>query len=60
MDTSEAEMAVGQSDIVCTATSSSTPVLKGKWLKEGTHINAVGSFKYESVKRPNLLYIWPR
>jgi len=37
------EKAVRESDIVVTATTSRDPVLKGEWLREGTHINAVGS-----------------
>lgn len=36
------EAARGQ-DIVCTATSSREPVLRGEWLAEGTHVNLVGS-----------------
>jgi ornithine cyclodeaminase len=32
-----------QMDIICTVTSSATPVLKGRWVRPGTHINAVGS-----------------
>jgi ornithine cyclodeaminase/alanine dehydrogenase-like protein (mu-crystallin family) len=32
------------SDIICTATSSATPVLEEKDVSPGTHINAVGSF----------------
>ena len=31
------------SDIVITATTSKTPVLKGAWLSPGTHLNLVGS-----------------
>lgn len=30
-------------DIVCTATSSRQPVLKGDWLAPGAHVNAVGA-----------------
>ncbi len=30
-------------DIVITATTSREPVLKGEWLSEGTHVNAIGS-----------------
>lgn len=30
-------------DILCTTTSSKTPVFQGEWLKSGTHINAVGA-----------------
>lgn len=33
------------SDILITATTSHTPVFEGRSLKEGTHINAIGSFK---------------
>lgn len=36
------EEAVQQSDIVTTITSSREPVLFGKWLKRGTHVNAAG------------------
>ncbi len=38
-----AEMAVEEADIICTVTSSSTPVLEGAWLGAGCHINAVGA-----------------
>jgi ornithine cyclodeaminase/alanine dehydrogenase len=30
-------------DIICTATSSATPLFDGKKIKEGTHINGIGS-----------------
>lgn len=30
-------------DIICAATSSSTPIFDGKLVKEGTHINGIGS-----------------
>ena len=30
-------------DLVCTVTASPTPVLEGKWLADGVHVNAVGS-----------------
>src|SRR5438552_2070139 len=35
--------AVEMADILITATSSSEPVLHGEWLKQGCHINAIGS-----------------
>ena len=38
-----AEVAVRGADVVVTATSSKTPVLQGKWLKPGCHVNAVGA-----------------
>lgn len=37
------EDAVRDADIVCTVTSSTTPVLHGAWLSPGTHVNAVGA-----------------
>lgn len=38
-----AQLAVEGADIVITATSSREPVLYGKWLMPGCHINAIGS-----------------
>lgn len=38
-----AEEAVRGADVVVTATSSKTPVLKGDWLKSDCHVNAVGA-----------------
>jgi len=38
-----AEDAVRGADVVCTLTASQTPVLRGRWLGPGTHINAVGA-----------------
>ena len=32
-----------QADIICTATSSATPIFDGKLVKPGTHINGIGS-----------------
>lgn len=33
-----------EADIICTATTSATPVFDGAKVKEGTHINAIGSY----------------
>lgn len=35
--------AVAEADIVCTVTAAPEPILKGEWLKPGTHVNVVGS-----------------
>ena len=35
--------AVAEADIICTVTSASEPILKGKWVRPGTHVNVVGS-----------------
>jgi len=40
----DARSAVEEADIVCTVSSSPSPILEGKWLKPGTHINLVGAF----------------
>jgi len=32
-------------DVVCTCTTSRTPVVRGEWLRPGTHINAIGTFR---------------
>jgi len=37
------EEAVAKADIVCTLTGAKDPILKGEWLRQGTHINAVGA-----------------
>ncbi|MEA3061406.1 MAG: hypothetical protein QOJ94_1187 [Sphingomonadales bacterium] len=38
-----AEDAVREADIVCTVSASSEPVLLSEWVRDGTHVNAVGS-----------------
>jgi ornithine cyclodeaminase/alanine dehydrogenase-like protein (mu-crystallin family) len=40
---SSAEEAVRGADIVITSTTSKTPVVEGRWIEPGTHINAIGS-----------------
>jgi ornithine cyclodeaminase/alanine dehydrogenase-like protein (mu-crystallin family) len=37
------ERAVRGASIICTTTSSTTPVLEGRWLSPGAHVNAVGA-----------------
>lgn len=39
------EAAVGAADIVATATMAKAPVVKGAWLKPGTHLDLVGAFR---------------
>jgi ornithine cyclodeaminase len=39
----DAAEAVAQADVICTVTGAATPILKGEWLRAGTHVNLVGS-----------------
>lgn len=43
--TRDAEAAVRAADIVCTATMSSEPVLRGDWLQPGQHIDLIGAYR---------------
>ena len=50
IETTHAPEEPAAQDIVVTVTSSSQPVLRGEWLRPGTHVNAAGSnflFKHE-------------
>lgn len=38
------DRAVKDADIICTATTSATPVLRAEWVSPGAHVNAIGSF----------------
>lgn len=38
-----AEAAVAEADVICTVTAAREPVLLGRWVKPGTHVNLVGS-----------------
>lgn len=38
-----AEEAAANADIICTVTGASEPILKGVWVRPGTHVNLVGS-----------------
>jgi ornithine cyclodeaminase len=42
-DRGEVEEAVRQADVIVTATSSTEPVIRREWLKDGAHVNAVGA-----------------
>ncbi|MEW6735803.1 MAG: ornithine cyclodeaminase family protein [Acidobacteriota bacterium] len=39
----DAQQAVKAADIICTTTAAEEPILYGKWIAAGAHINAVGS-----------------
>ena len=42
--TGDLETAVAAADVVCAATISSEPLIKGRWLAEGAHLDLVGAF----------------
>jgi len=42
--------AVASADIVTTVTSSKTPILRGEWLRPGTHVNLVGAAVREAAE----------
>lgn len=42
---SNLESAARSADIISCATTSSAPILRGQWLKSGTHIDLAGAFK---------------
>ncbi len=39
------EKAVTSADIICTATMSKTPLIKGDWLRPGQHLDLIGAFR---------------
>jgi alanine dehydrogenase len=41
--TETAQAAVESADIICTVTAATQPVVEGRWLRPGSHINVVGS-----------------
>jgi ornithine cyclodeaminase/alanine dehydrogenase-like protein (mu-crystallin family) len=41
----DAETCARESDVLCTCTTSSTPLLNGQWLRAGSHLNLVGAFQ---------------
>jgi ornithine cyclodeaminase len=50
---SEASRAVRKADVVCTATTSKTPVFSDEDLAPGAHVNAIGSFTPQMQELPH-------
>jgi ornithine cyclodeaminase/alanine dehydrogenase-like protein (mu-crystallin family) len=44
------EAAVAEADIVCTVTASPEPLLRSEWVRDGTHLNIVGSSRAGPVE----------
>jgi len=55
-----AQEAVADADIVCTVSHASEPILLGKWLRAGTHVNLVGSSRAGPVEVDNDLVVRAR
>lgn len=62
VEPADAQACASESDVICTCTTSPTPVLKGKWLRPGTHLNLVGAFQShtrevdsETIKRARVV-----
>jgi ornithine cyclodeaminase/alanine dehydrogenase-like protein (mu-crystallin family) len=43
-----------EADIICTATTSATPLFEDEHISEGTHINAIGSYKPDLREIPSM------
>lgn len=41
----DARTCAAESDVICTCTSSLTPLFEGSWLRQGVHLNLVGTFQ---------------
>lgn len=54
------EAAVRDADIVCATTASPEPILAGRWLKPGAHVNLVGSSRAGPVEADNDLVLRAR
>ncbi|MBI1212054.1 MAG: ornithine cyclodeaminase family protein [Alphaproteobacteria bacterium] len=59
--TATAEDAAARADVICTLTAAIDPIVFGRWLKPGTHVNAVGSgtareaeLDIEAIKRSRM------
>lgn len=48
--------AVRPAEVVCCATTSSTPVFDAGWLRPGAHVNGIGSFRLGMVELPPELF----
>jgi ornithine cyclodeaminase/alanine dehydrogenase-like protein (mu-crystallin family) len=54
------EDAVAEAGIICTVTSAAEPILKGRWVRPGTHLNLVGSSHAGPVEVDNDLVLRSR
>jgi ornithine cyclodeaminase len=52
--------AVAEADIICTVSSATEPILLGKWVRPGTHLNLVGSSYLGPVEVDDALVVASR
>jgi ornithine cyclodeaminase len=52
--------AAAKADVICTVTSAAEPILKGAWVRPGTHLNLVGSSHAGPVEVDNGLVVRSR
>ncbi|MGZ8476282.1 MAG: ornithine cyclodeaminase family protein [Candidatus Limnocylindria bacterium] len=53
---SSAREAVEAADVLCCATTSSTPVFDAAWLRDGAHVNGVGAYRLGMIELPPELF----
>lgn len=42
---SDLDAAIGGADILCSVTRATTPLIRGKWIRAGTHVDLVGGYR---------------
>jgi ornithine cyclodeaminase/alanine dehydrogenase-like protein (mu-crystallin family) len=52
-----AEAAVADADIICTTTAAVEPILESRWVKDGAHVNAIGSSRAGPAEIDNALVV---
>lgn len=62
--TEDRERALAEADIVAAATLSNDPIIKGEWLRAGTHVDLIGGFRPtmreaddETIRRAGLVVV---
>ena len=45
--TPDLESAVRQADIICTATMTTDPLIRGEWLRPGQHLDLIGAYRHD-------------
>ena len=50
-----AQEAAAEADIICTVSAAPEPILLGDWVRDGTHVNAVGSIRAGPAEIDNAL-----